>query len=117
MKECKIPQAKLGELCRDMALIDGEVNVLAPEGTTDQVDKWETIDTAELDCVEWVERDGMVAAHFKTETRIEEKVRRATGIEPAEYRNHYLETWVSIWWDLDPESSVNVDIEVTGREA
>jgi len=108
----ELPEDKLGEMLREQAKLDGQVDVLAPEGA--EVDKWDIIGNAELDTVEY---DGdnydHLIGHFKTETRIQEKVARATHWQPAEYKNHYCETWVSIWWDMDPESSPEVHIEVT----
>jgi hypothetical protein len=103
-----VPKAVLGEYAREMALCDGEVRVHAPEGA--DVDKWAIIKEAKLEDTRW--EDGDLHVWFETETRIQERVARATHRQPAEYRNHYVDTFVTIVWDLDVESDVHVDIEV-----
>lgn len=104
----ELPADKLGEHLREEALLDCEINVSAPEGA--DVDEWTTLKEAEFRNVEYADDD--LHGWFETETRIAEMVARATHLQPAEYKNHYCRTHVSIVWDFDPESQPVVDVEV-----
>ena len=103
-----IPKEVLGEYAREMAICDGEVRIHAPEYV--DIDKLDIIKEASLEDTEW--EDGDLHVWFETETRIQERVARKTHWQPAEYKNHYVDTFVSIVWDLRAESTVHVDIEV-----
>ena len=106
-----IPEDALGEFVREQIKLDCELRVMAPEGVG--IDEWEHIDTADLRYVEYA--DGDRPAAFDSETTIQERVRRATRWEPAEYRNHDADVLISVVWDMDPESQPSVDIEVVER--
>lgn len=107
-----LPEHKVGKLVRETALVDCEIDVMTPEGTHD-IDKWDVLKNATLDTVEF---DGdnydHVICHYKYEVTIQEQTSRASRLQPAGYKNHSCETWVSIWWDLDPSSMPEVHIEV-----
>ena len=109
-----VPAEKLAELARETALLDCEMRALTPEGCHD-IDEWDVLRNAELDVVEYDDDNyDMLVCHFDAEVTISECVARRTHWQPAEYKNHHCETWVTIWWDMDPNSNPEVEIEVLG---
>lgn len=104
----EIPAEEMAEHVRQQALLDSDPRVLAPEGA--EVDVWDTIEEADVTDVRW--EDGDLHWWAETETRLQERVATATRHQPAEYRNHYCTTYVSMVWSFDPEESPAVDIEV-----
>lgn len=108
----ELPTDVLAEHIRKQLLLDCDLDVLAPEGV--DVDVWDTIRDADVKYVEYVPEDSELHAVFETETHAQKRVARATHWEPAEYENHYLETFVNVVWDFDPEHNPDVEIEVVG---
>lgn len=108
MDTTRLPTERVVELARQQALLDSEPRVHGPEGA--EVDEWATLKEATVEDVRW--EDGDLHLWMETETHVAKKVRDATRRQPAECRNHYPDTHVSITWDLDPENSPAVDIEV-----
>lgn len=103
-----LPADVLSEHIIQQCELDCDMRVHAPEGA--EVDEWATLKEADVEDVRW--EDGDVHLWAETETRIQEKVARATHWQPAEYRNHYCRTHVSVVWDFNPEHNPTVDIEV-----
>lgn len=108
MDTTRLPTDRLGEMARQQALLDSDPRVLAPDGV--DVDVWATLKEAEITDVRW--EDGDLHVWMETTTHAQERIRRASRKQPAEYRNHDLDTHVTIMWGLDPEESPGVDIEV-----
>lgn len=113
MDTVRLPTERVAAMARQQALLDSDPRVLAPEGVDVDVDVWATIDEAEVTDVRW--EDGDLHVWLETETHVSERVRRASRLQPAEYRNHDLTTHVNIMWNLDPETNPSVQIEVLDR--
>lgn len=106
----EMPATKVGEMVRKQALLDCEINIMAPEGAEDDFDKWDVIKEAELQDVEYAHGD--LHTWFEDEVTLQERVAAATHHQPAEYKNHRVKARMSITWDLDPEEEPFVEIEV-----
>lgn len=104
----ELPTDAVAEHVRQQCLLDSDPQVLAPEGA--EVDVWDTIKEASVEDVRW--EDGDLHVWMETETRLQERIARATRRQPAEYRNHYCRTHVGVVWSFDPEESPDVTIEV-----
>ena len=103
-----LPVDKVVEFVREMCLMDCRIEVSKPEFV--DLDKWTVIKEAECNDIEYAHGD--LHIWLEDETRWEEKVARATRWQPAEYKNHYLQVWVGIAWDMGAESLPTVHIEV-----
>ena len=109
----ELPVDVLAEHVRQQCLLDCEIDVLAPEGV--DVDKWDTIQEASVEWVEYVGDDGELHAVFETETHAQKRISRATRHQPTEYEYHHLTTFVNVVWNFNPESTPHVEIAVVGQ--
>lgn len=105
-----VSKQKMGELCREQAKMDGDVNLMGREKVVDQIDEWDVVDEARLKDVEYA--DGDVHAWFEYETTVRgHKTHARTRTDPACYERWNVLCEMSITWSMEAEDAPHVDIE------
>ena len=108
----EIPEDTLAKLLISEAKLDAKLNVHTPEEITDP-EPWEWLDTASVDTVEAdFDNYDHVIVHLESETGYHKKAAASTRINPAAYEYVPCKVNLSIWWDLDPETQPELNIEV-----